>query len=443
MNVTLDKKADNFGVLTIEVQESDYAQELDKKIKDYSKKMNLKGFRPGKVPPGLVKKMYGTSLKVEEINQQASKGMQDFIEKEKIQLLGDPMIKQPDSAIDWDSNSPVKLEFEIGMVPEFDVPMDKKLKLTKYEVEMSDKLLTETIENLQKQYGNSSHPEEVGENDILFGDLKTEDGIEQSISFSIEKLTAAKKKTFLGAKKEEVINFDPRKALAKTDEDLAQMLSLQIDDVKPFTGTCGFTLREITRKEESKLDKAFFEKIYGPDGVKDEAEFKTKVEADIKLSNDSESGNLLKRDIRKVLVDKTKLELPKDFLKRWLLKSNEGKVSEEQVNAELDAYVDELKWNLITNKVREDQKIEVDPKEVEEETVKMIEGQFGANLPGDRKEEFLNQFAQNYLKEGDGKNFNRIFNLIMERKIFDYIETQVSPTTKKVDHEAFKKVLAS
>ncbi len=444
MKVTIDKKSQNEGVITINLEEKDYKEAFENKLKEYGKKMNLKGFRPGKVPVGLVNKMYGKSIKADEINHKASNGLEDFIKDQKLQLLGDPIAIPNETPSDFETQKDFELKFDVGFVPEFNIPLEKKVKVNYYTVKEDKDLLEQTLQNLKDQFGDRTDPEIAEEQDTVFGDLKSEDGsIEKKAGIKIADMPKKNRNLLIGKKKGDVINFEIEKAFGKEKSGILGNMGMSKEELEALKGPFTLKVDSLTRMAPAEMNQEFFDKVFGPGSVKTEEEFISRVKEDIAKSNEVEQKNQFFRDIKKTLNENTKLELPRDFLKRWLTlgAGQENKIPEDQLEKELPDYIDQLKWNIITNKVREEQKIEVKPEEVKEETKRLFNSQLGQNFPEDQKDELLERFADNYLQENEGKNFSNIFNSLMERRILEYLEQNVTRVEKKINHKEFKKLL--
>ena len=211
MEITIDKHAANEASVKIKLGEADYQQTVDAKIKDYAKKANIKGFRPGKAPFTMVKNLYGTSVLVEEINSILSKSLNDFLKEQDFEVLGDPLPSEEDGKnIDWKKQKDFEFEYKIGFVENIELNLDQDLDAKVYEITLSDKEVNEAIDNIKKQYGKMTNPEVSEENDFLYGDLKADDGsYEETLSLPLSSLDGRSVKKFLGVKKEESISFDP------------------------------------------------------------------------------------------------------------------------------------------------------------------------------------------------------------------------------------------
>ena len=441
MEIILEKKDNTTATLKVNLKETDYLPKVAEKVKEYSKKVNLKGFRPGKVPPALIERMYGKSIKIDEINHLLSHSIQDYIKDNKLAILGDPMPDRDSVAgIDWDNQKEFNFNYNIGLVPEFKYELSDKVKISKYEIEVEEKAVDETIENLRNQYGKMANPDESAEGDFLYGELKELNG-----EFSIQTLIPTNKikkgelKKFIGVKKGDKIEFDIQKAFEDSAA-IAHATGLSKEEAEKKEGKFEITITNISRSEPAPLDQEFFDKIFGKDSVKTEEEFKTKLKDTIKDNYSRESENLLNQDIQKTLIEKTIIDLPEDFLKEWLLAANEGKITKEQIDSEYEHYLKELKWSLIRNKVGEENDIKVENEDVIAKTKEMVLQQFG-NMPlSEELSESLNKIADNYLKQENGKNYMKMFEQVFYEKVLKLIKEKIKIENKKVSVEEFKKV---
>ncbi|MCX2744940.1 trigger factor [Mangrovivirga sp. M17] len=441
MDITLNKKSNTEATIKISLNQNDYQSQVAEKIKEYSKKANLKGFRPGKVPTGVIQRMYGKSILVEEVNHLVSHKVSDYIRENKIQVLGQPIPNEEMmNKIDWDNQKDFEFEYEIGFATEFKADVSKRKKLTKYVIKTDKKNIDETIERLQKQLGETTEPETAEADDVFTGTLTSEDGtFEKELTLTIDKATKKEQKAFIGAKKDDEITFDIRKSFKK-DEDLAAAIGQPVDEVKDLKGNFTFKIEKIERKQPAELNEEFFEKVFGKDSVKDEKEFRAKVEETIKENYDRESGYLLDRDIRDKFVELTKIELPDEFLKQWIVRNNEGEVNRDQVEDEFEAYSRDLKWSMIIDQVAEENEIKVENEEIMEEAKKSIAQQFGGMQMNDEMSQMLDQIAQNYLQQNNGQNYMNIHNQVKGQKVLDFIKEKIEITEKEVDVDKFNEL---
>lgn len=441
MEITLDKKSSTEASIKVTLKESDYQPNVEEKVKEYAKKTNLKGFRPGKVPPGLVKKMYGKAITVEEINNILSKSLSEYIKNENIQLIGEPL---PDmekaEKIDWDNQKDFEFDYRIGMVDKFDYDISKKQKVTSYQIELDKKTLNETLDNIKKQFGNTTNPEVSEEGDSFYGEIKATDGdLSNEGLLSWEDIDKKEQKKFTGIKPGEEITFDIQKTL-KDHHAIAHLLNIGHDKAKELKGEFTFTVKNVNRTEPAELNQELFDKVFGKDAVKSEDEFMEKVKQTITENYNRESGYFLEQSIKDHLVEKTKIDIPEEFLKEFLLKTNE-KITQEDIDREFDQYLTSLKWDLIKNRIVEDKEIKVEHEEVVDKAKSMILQQLGGPAAAEQLKDHMDAFADNYLKAENGQNYMKLYGEVMDEKILNFVKEEITIDEKKVDVEEFKKVV--
>lgn len=439
MDIILDKKSATQASIKVKLIEADYQPKVEEKIKEYSKKANIKGFRPGKVPAGVIRRMYGKGILVEEINSILSGSLRKYIEDEKLEILGEPLPNhEAADKIDWDSQKDFEFEYDLGLVDDFKVSLDKKV--TQYNIKVDDKILDETIANVAKQNGTTEQPDESAATDSLLGKLKSEDGaIERDAYIVITDLEKTEGKKFIGLKKGDTVEFTMEKAI-KDAEKKAQMLGMNTEDAQAIKGKFSYTVDNITRTIPAEMNQDFFDKVFGKDAVKDEEAFREKVRSTVEENYQRETENLLNRDIQKTLIEHTKIELPDEFLKRWLKASNE-KVTDEDIAKEYDLYTNDLRWNLIKNKIASENEIKVEHTDIMEETKSMIREQFGAMGMSEQLEANLDSFADNYLKAEDGKNYMKIFEQLRDKRVLEVIRGKIEIKSKNTDLDGFRKAV--
>ena len=442
MDITLEKKTSTEGFIKITLNEDDYQPQVEEKIKDYSKKANIKGFRPGKVPFTYIKKLYGKSILVDEINQILTQSLTNYIKENKINILGEPLPNQDKSkSIDWENQRDFDFEYNIGMVDEFEYDLSSKVKVTAYEISVDDKTISETVENLKLQNGTMTNPEVSEEGDALFGTLAQEEFTKDLLieSTDIDKKLAKK---FIGLKSGDSVEIDLHKAFTDTHR-LSHMLGVSEDEAKALNGNFEFTIKNVNRRVPAELDQAFYDKIFGAGNIESEKGFLDKIAATIAENYEKETLAYLDYTIQNKFVDSTKMDMPDEFLKKWLVTSNEGKVTQEDIDKEYDAYVKDLKWTLIKNKIIEDQEIKVEHEDVMEKARQMIRQQFAQSGLGPQFEDNIDTFVDNYLKGDNGNNYYRVFNQAQSEKIMEVIKEKITISHKKVDLEKFKKLVSN
>lgn len=448
MNITLDKQNTTDGLIKIKLTESDYQPKVEEKVRDYSRKANIKGFRQGKVPSGVIKKMFGKSILVEQVNQLISHSVSNYIKDNKLRILGDP-IPNSDKArtIDWDNQKDFEFEFQVGMVDDFQYDLSSKVKIKSYSIEVDEKVIEETLGDLKQRFGKVSYPEVSEATDNLFGEIVGIDGVlrseeeKKSSYISVEKVEKKEQKNFVGLKKEDEVEFDITKIF--TDERLtAQAINVPIEEAKTAIGKYTIKITTISRTEPAEINVELFDKVFGKDVVKNEEEFIVKIKETISENYKRETDHLLDHEIQHHFVDHTKIDMPDNFLKLWLKATSEGKVTDDILEKEFKQYKESLKWDLVKNKIAEDLKITVEAAEVKNKAKEMILQQFGGQAFAEQLGDKMDGIADNYLSDQDGKNFMNLYNQLRSEKIMKTIRETITVTEKKVNLEEFKKVTA-
>lgn len=441
MNITLDKKSATEGLIKISLKETDYQPKVEEKVREYARKANIKGFRPGKVPNGVIKRMYGKSIMVDEINHLLSHSLNNYIKDNGIKLLGEPLPDLDKSRnIDWETQKDFEFEYQIGLVDDFKYDLSDKVKIKRHQIEVDKKVLDETLNDVRKQFGEVSYPEVSAEGDLLFGELSSEDGSwKKEVSISTDKVEKKEQKKFAGIKKEESITFEIQKAFSD-EYTISQLLDLGIDKAKSAKGTYTFTIKNITRRAVADINTDLFDKVFGKDVVKTEEEFLNKVKETIEANYKRESEFLFERDIRDHFVQNTKINLPESFLKTWLKATGEGKITDEVLEKEFEEYKKGVIWDLIRNRIADDNKITVETADVRLKAKEMIAAQFGGPSIIEQLGERMDAIVENYLSGENGENFMRVYNQLRSEKIMAHIKEKISANEKKVSLDEFKKL---
>ncbi|WP_439879921.1 trigger factor [Pontibacter sp. MBLB2868] len=436
MNITLNQTDSTNAQLKVVLEEADYAPKVDQQVKEYSKKAQIKGFRPGKVPAGLVKKMYGKSILVEQINKLLQEEISKYIKDNDVKLLGEPLPEPSQEQIDWDNQKEFEFNYAVGLLPEINLPLDKSVE--GYAIEVDQKTIDEAYENLKRQFGKTVNPETSEEGDFISGELKQVDGEFQSKTLIPTNRVVESKEKFVGVKEGDVIKFDIRKTFGDDNAALAHVTGLGKDVVADLNGEFEFTVDKINRTEAAELNQELFDKLFGKDEVKSEEEFDAKIRETIKENYDREADNLLYRNIIDTLVDNVNVELPTEFFKRWIQVTNEGKLTAEQIEENFDKYVRELKWSMIKNKVVEENELKVSNEEVVKSTKEKMLAQF--NMPEIPEElaESMNNYANQYLQQDNGRNYINEYEQLLAEKVLAKLKEQMTVVEKTVTAEDFK-----
>jgi len=447
MNIIKENIDELNAVLKITIEESDYKEKVETILANYRRKAKIDGFRPGKVPAGMIKKMYGTAVLVDEVNKILSESISNYLVKEKLNILGEPLPGEKEQNINFEKQTIFEFLFDIGLAPEFEVALTKNDKFPYYIIKVDKKLIDSYTENYTGKFGHFKSAEKVEKTEMLKGEIiqiDTEGNIKENgvsnnnatISLEILKDDSVIKK-FTGKKTGESIDFDIKKAYPNNTE-IAAILGIEKKNVTDIDPLVRFTIKDISKFENAEINQELFDKAFGKDKIKSEEEFYNRIKEEIQSNLKKESDYRFALDVKEKMIDKMKLSLPEKFLKRWLLKSDEGKVTPDQIEREFDQVAEDLKWQLIKDKIIKDQNLKVTEDEVLEyaKVVALMQfQQYGmVNMP----DEQLEGFAKEILKKKDDKR--RMYAKLFEDKTIAYIKENVKIDEKMVSTDNFNKL---
>ena len=441
MDITLDKKDSNVASIKVKLNEADYQSKVDEKIKDYSKKANINGFRPGKVPTGVIKRMYGKSILAEEINHLVGHALQDYIKDNDLKILGEPIPNQQEAdLVDWDNQTDFEFEYNVGLVEDFKVELNKKVKVKSYSIEVDDKILEESLDNVRTQFGQMTNPELSEEGDTLYGTFTQVEGdIEHDTTLDLSGLLKKDLKKFIGKKSGDVIKTDLNK-LIKEEAARAALIGKTADEITDLDGAFTFTLKNVNRKEKAEINQELFDQTFGPDTVKTEEEFKEKITETISQNYNRETDQWLNKTIQDALIKKTSINLPDDFLKEWLKLTGEGKVTDVELDKEYHLYADQLRWNLISGEIAKINDIKPEMEDIQTATKEMISAQFAGSGMGQFADQ-MDMFVENYLQGENGQNYMKMAEQVLQSKVIDFVKEKIDIKEETVDVEKFKKIV--
>ena len=421
------------SVLTIDIVKKDYETNVDKVLIDYKKRANIPGFRKGHTPIGLIRKQYGLSVKVDEVNKLMQKTLNDFLTKENLAILGNPIPKDS-KGLDWNSDD-MSFEFELGLSPDFEVSFNNKKAIDLYEIEADKKMIDSQITNIQSQYGK------------LASKLNVEDGFELNGIFKNSELEVENSSTFQLKNIKGKLNIDSikkmkigesivlkTKDLFNEESDLTFHLKLnennkdQISDVE-------FTLNEINERIPADLDQDLFDKLFGKDKIKSVTEFRRKLKEDAEKNFVNQTDQKLLNDVTEYLIDNTKFTLPHTFLKKWMQKAGEKKLSKEEADAEYEKSEKGLRYQLIESKIIEKNEIKIDLDQIKNFSKELIKNQMKqyGQLNPDEKE--LESISQRILSNKD--EVKRISDQLLSQKLISLFKSELKFKTNKVSYEKF------
>ena len=446
MNISFEAPDKVNGLMTITLEKEDYQGEVEKTLKDYRKRANIPGFRPGQAPMGMIKRQFGASVKVDAINKMLGEKLYEYIRENKIQMLGEPLPSEQQEQLDFESDAPLTFKFDIAVAPEFKAELTGKDKVDYYNITVDDKLIDQQVEMYQSRAGQYEKAEQYDaeQRDMLKGDLREvgkEGGIELSeISLMPQYIKVDdQKKLFDGCKLGDVITWNPRKAYPDNDAEVSSMLKIQKEEVKDHEGDFTFQVTEISRFVKAPVDQKLFDQVYGEGNVKDEKEFRQKIADQISQQFKSDSDYKFLLDVRAHMEKKVgKLEFPEAILKRVMLNNNKDKGA-DFVEKNFEASIKELGWHLVKEQLvaAQDIKIEDDDlKNVAKEAARAQFAQYGmSNIP----DEYLENYAQEMLKKRE--NVDGLVDRAVDVKLTAALKNVVKLNEKDITLEDFQKLL--
>ena len=447
MKITQSKTKDLMAILTVEVVEKDYRENVDKILKDYRKTAEMPGFRKGKTPMSIINKKYKTSVTVEEVNKILQDEMYKHITDNKVKVLGSPMPKKSEKTIDWEKQNDFSFEFEIGLAPDFDVKISKKDKLIYYNIKADEKLLDKYCNDIAKRYGTMGNMEISEEGDLVLCNIEQvdvsgnvmENGIKNEATVSMDFVADKKiKKQFIGVKSGDAFKINVMKAFTN-HSDLGAMLNVSHEAIHNLSSEdFQFTVKNINRLTPAKLDKELFDKVYGEGNVQTKKAFRTKIKEEAEMSFVAESDRMLKNDVVTYLLKKNKFDIPDDFLKRWLVQTSEKPVTLQQIESEYDMYSKSLKWQLIENKVNKNFEIKIEQEEIVAHAKTLISKQMMQYSQPVLDDEKLAEIADSILKKEEERK--KIIDQIYDQKSLVVYKANFKLTDKDISYDDFVKL---
>jgi len=447
MNIVRKDLDQNNAIVTLSIEKADYTEQVDKKLRETRKKANIPGFRPGMVPAGLIKKMYGKQMVAEEINKLVSDQLYNYIRDNNVNILGEPLPNQTEQkVIDFDTQEDFEFVFDLGIAPEFEVELTKKDKVKFYTITVSDEMIENQVKSYTGRYGKYIQEEVVEEKDMLKGELlEMADGKvnESGIKVQDATLTAAymkddaQKALFVGAKKGDIITFNPAKAF-ESETEVSSMLKISKDAAKEVVADFQLKIESITRYHESAIDQELFDKVYGEGTVSTEEEFRAKIKGDIQENLNSDSEYKFGIDAQKMLTDKyNDLIFPDAFLKRWVLSSNEN-ITPETLEEDFPKMIENLKWQLIKNKLEKANDVKVDRDDIDGYARKMAKAQFAQYGMIGMDDEIIANYAKDMMKKEE--TLRNVMEKVAEEKVLASVKESVKLENKEITIEEFNKM---
>ena len=434
--------------LTLTVEPADYTERVQKILNDYKKSAQYPGFRKGKAPMALIRKQYAAPVLADEMNKIISENLSTYIQKENIEILGNPIPETSTEASgNWEKPEQFVFTFEIGLAPQISLEFGRSAKFTRHIIKVDKKAIEAATKDHCRRHGSISEPEVASDSDLIMGhfvqldasDQPLEGGIESDSNIALEHLTDKKSRKLLtGAKVGDTFTLDPHK-ISHGHDDLGKMLGISHEQVHDLKGNFKFEVKEIKRLAPHDNNQELWDKVLGKDVVATEKEFREKVSEELHSQFDRDAEHVFRRRFVVDLIEHMKIQMPDAFLKRWIQMNNEQPLTEEQMEKEYPNYAESMRWQLLQQAVMKDADMRVSAEELEEEAKRVIGAQYaqyGMPLEG----EMLDNFAKNALSNDEERR--RIADIIIERKVVDELKPKVTIKEKSVSFDDFAKLAA-
>lgn len=450
MNISFETPDKINGLMTIVLDEADYKEDVEKTLKDYRKKANVPGFRPGMVPMGLIKRQYGTAVKADAINKVVGEQLQQYIRDNKIQMLGEPLPSEQHEAQDLEKDSTFTFKFDIAVAPEFTCELSASDKIDYYNITVDDALIDRQVEMFASQMGSYVNADHFEGNDTIKGDLReldengnTKEGsvtVDSAILMPLYIKDEEQKKLFDDAKPGDIITFNPRKAYAESDAEVAALLKISREEVAEHTGDFSYQVTEINHFQKHEVNQELFDGVYGKGNVADEQAFRDKIAEGLKAQLATDSDFRFIQDVRAYCEQKVgKLEYPDALLKRIMLANNKDK-GEEYVEKNYEASIKELTWHLIKEQLVAANGVKIGDDDVKAAAKEAARAQFAQYGMNNVPEEYLDNYAGEMLKKAD--TVEPLVNRAIDRKLTEALKGVVSFNEKAISLDDFNKLMS-
>ena len=451
MNIQFEAPDKINGLMTITLESADYQSEVDKTLKDYRKRANIPGFRPGQTPMGMIKRQFGASVKVDVVNKMLGEKLYEYVRDNNIHMLGEPLPSEKQEPLNIESDDTLTFKFDIAVAPEFKAELTEEDKIPFYNITVDEKLIDQQVEMYQSRSGHYDKVEayDAEQRDMLKGDLRELDADGNAKEGGIEVADAVlmpqyikvddQKKLFDGCKLGDIITWNPRKAYPEGDVEVSSLLKIEKDDVKNHEGDFTYQITEISRFVKAEVNQALFDQTFGEGAVKSEKEFRQRIAEMISQQFSADADYKFLLDVRAHMEKKVgKLEFPEALLKRVMLNNNKDKGA-DFVEKNFEASIKELGWHLIKEQLVAAQGIKVedeDVKQVAKESARSQFAQYGmSNVP----DEYLDNYAQEMMKKRE--NVEGLVDRAVDLKLTAALKGLVKLDKKSISLEDFQKML--
>ena len=450
MKVSFDCPDKINGLMTVVIEEDDFKNDVEKELKNYRKRANVPGFRPGMVPMGLIRRQYGNAVKMDVVNNKLSEEVNKYIQDNKINMLGMPMGSEKQEPVDLEKDAPYTFMFDIAVAPEFDIELNDKDAIDYYDITVDDKLVDQQVDSFATRFGGYQSAEEYKEGDLLKGDLRELDAEGNTKEGGVEVEAANvmpqylkdddQKKLFEGVKAGDIITFNPYKAYAGGAE-VATLLKVDREKKDEYQGDFSYQITEVQHFEKHAVDQELFDQVFGKDEVKDENDFREKIAESVKQQLAIDEDFRFLQDLRKYAEEKVgQLTYPDALLKRVLKENNKDK-DDEFINKNYEASLKDLTWNLIKNKLAAKTQVTVNDEDVKNVAREIARAQFAQYGMQNIGEEYIDNYAGELLKQRD--TVNQFAERAVDEKLVATIKPMVTLNHKEISLEDFNKMVTA
>jgi len=448
MEITRENTGELTATIKMVISPADHNESVTKILKDYQRKANVPGFRPGHVPFGMIKKLYGGAVFAEEVNKLVSDKLHQYIEDEKLDVLGQPL---PNTSLtpefDWKEGQDIEFFFDLGLAPSFDLVLDDTIGIDYHIIKVDNTMVDKYVDDMRQRFGNMTNPEVAGEKDVLFGEFvqldsdgnELENGIKHSAKLSIDLISDKDiNSKLVGTKIGDAVIFNPLKATGNAVE-ASSMLGISKDEVEGLESDFRFTINEISTMSPAEMNEEFFDKVFPSAEIKTEEEFRNQVRTESEKAFIADSDHLFGHHMQEKMVEAVPISLPDEFMKRWLIESNEGKLIAEDIERDYSKYAEGMKWQLIENKIIREAGIEVGDQEIKDYVKDYyLQGWRTMQLTEDLMDR-LETIADSFLKDKP-KEVRRIVDSLYGQRVAAYVKSKVKLVEKEITYDEFIKI---
>ena len=437
MNVSkVQPDALNYQV-TIEIAAADYAESLHKRLNEYKRKADIKGFRKGMAPLSLIQRLYGDQALYDSVNGLVSDQLNHFISDEKIRIVGEPLPSEDQPQLSWVAGEDFTFKFDIAQTPELNFSVGKEDKVPYYDINITAAEKKANREQLLQQYGSLQEGKKAGENDYIIADIENEGHKAEGVYVSISNVAEEARGAFIGKKAGDKFELDVNAAFVN-ETDRAAMLKVEKGELAHLNPLFTFTVVNVKTFVAAEENQETWDKIFGKDVVSTPEQFEEKIEERIKASHEQEANYRFGTDVRKYFVEKAKLELPEAFLKRWLVYVNEGKFTQEQVDKEFPAFIEDFKWQLVRGYLMQKFDLKVTHEDIQAAAESFVAYQYAMYGMAGVPDNLIKSSAENLLQ--DQNQFRRLEEQCEDNKTIARVREEVTLQTKKISQDKFREL---